>query len=162
MIDIILITSGIICLLLGIIGSILPALPGPPLSYIGLILLHLTDKVQFSTRQLLFWFVLVLITLVADYLLPVLGVKRWNGSKWGNICCIAGTIIGVFVFPPWGIIVGPFLGAFLGELLIAQKETSAALKAGFGAFLGFLMGTVLKLTVCGIFVYHFIKALIIS
>ena len=160
--DIILIIIGAICLIVGIVGSILPALPGPPLSYIGILLLHFTDRVQFTTTQLIIWAVLVILTVVADYLLPVIGVKKWNGTNWGNAGCIIGTIAGMFIFPPWGIILGPFVGAVLGELLFAKKNTPEALKAGFGAFLGFVLGTVFKLAVCGWFIFCFVKALIIS
>ncbi len=160
--DIALIVSGVVCLLAGIAGSVLPALPGPPLSYAGLLLLHFTERVQFTTTQLVLWLLLVLLTLLADYLLPVLGVKKWNGSKWGNIGCITGTVAGLFLFPPWGVILGPFLGAVLGELLFAGKKAPEALKAGFGAFIGFVLGTVFKLSVCGWFVFCFIRALVIS
>ncbi len=160
--DILLIVLGALCLLIGIIGSVLPALPGPPLSYAGLLLLHFTDRVQFSTTQLILWLGLVLLTVIADYLLPVLGVKKWNGSKWGNIGCIVGTVLGIFLFPPWGIIIGPFLGAVLGELLLAEKKAPEALKAGFGAFIGFILGTVFKLSVCGWFIFCFVRALVIS
>ena len=160
--DIVLIVLGAICLISGILGSILPVLPGPPLSYAGLVLLHFTDRVQFSTTQLVIWLVLVLLTIVSDYALPVLGVKKWNGSKWGNVGCIIGTIAGLFFFPPFGIIIGPFAGAVLGELLFAKKKTPEALKAGFGAFIGFILGTVFKLSVCGWFVFCFIKALVVS
>ncbi|MDR1723077.1 MAG: DUF456 domain-containing protein [Tannerella sp.] len=161
-VEILLIASGAVCLLLGLVGSILPVLPGPPLSYFGLLLLHFTERVQFSAFQLVVWGILVVMTLLADYMLPVLGVKRWNGSKWGNIGCVIGTVIGIFFFSPWGIIIGPFTGAFLGELLLAKKESKDALKAGFGAFLGFLLGTVFKLSVCGWFVFCFIRALIMN
>ena len=160
--EIILIAAAAICMILGLLGSVLPALPGPPLSYTGIILLHFTDRVQFTSTQIIVWLILVLLTMVADYILPVLGVKKWNGSKWGNIGCIMGTVAGLFIFPPWGIILGPFAGAVLGELLLAKKNTPEALKAGFGAFIGFLLGTVFKLSVCGWFIFCFIKALIIS
>jgi len=160
--DILLIVLGAICLILGVVGSILPALPGPPLSYAGLILLHFTERVEFTVNQLVLWLVLVLLTILADFMLPVLGVKKWNGSKWGNIGCIIGTVVGLFLFPPWGIIICPFLCAVLGELLFAKKKTPEALKAGFGAFLGFILGTIFKLSVCGLFIFYFIKALIIG
>ena len=160
--DIALISLGAIFLILGLLGSILPMLPGPPLSYAGLVLLHFTDRVQFTTTQLIVWLFLVLLTIAADYILPVLGVKKWNGSKWGNVGCIIGIITGIFIFPPWGIILGPFAGAVAGELLFAKKNTPDALKAGFGAFIGFILGTVLKLSVCGWFIFCFLKALIIS
>ena len=89
------------------------------------------------------------------------GVKRFGGTSWGNWGCIIGTFTGLFLFPPWGVIIGPFAGAFIGELL-GGKETHHALKAGFGAFVGFLMGTVLKVAVCGWFIFCFINALIQS
>jgi uncharacterized protein YqgC (DUF456 family) len=161
-IEITLIVCGAFCLLLGLFGSILPVLPGPPLSYAGLLLLHFTDRVQFSTAQLVFWLVLVLITLLADYVFPVLGVKQWKGTKWGNIGCIFGAMAGVFLFPPWGIMLGPFLGAVAGELIFARRTTSEALKSGLGALLGFIFGTVLKLSVCGWFVFCFVRALILG
>jgi len=160
--EITLITFGAILLILGLLGSVLPILPGPPLSYVGLLLLHFTDRVQFTTTQLIIWLILVILTLAADYILPLLGVKKLNGSKWGNVGCIIGTIAGLFIFPPWGIIIFPFVGAVLGELLFAKKKTPEALKAGFGAFIGFILGTVFKLSVCGWFVFCFIKALVIS
>lgn len=157
-IDILFIIAGVICLIIGLIGSILPGLPGPPLSYAGLLFLHFTDKIQFTTGQLIWWAVLTLLTIIFDYLMPVLGVKKWNGSKWGNIGCIIGIIVGCFIFPPWGILLGPFIGAVLGELVIAGKRTGDAVKAGFGAFIGFLVGTVFKVMVCCWFTYCFINA----
>ena len=160
--DIVLIVLGAICLLLGLVGSILPALPGPPLSYIGLLLLHFTDRVEFTVTQHVVWIILVLLTILADYLLPVLGVKKWNGSKWGNIGCIIGTVAGLFILPPLGIIICPFLGAVLGEMLFAEKKAPEALRAGFGAFIGFILGTIFKLSVCGWFVFCFIRALIVN
>ena len=158
--EIVLIVSGAICLLIGVIGSILPALPGPPLSYMGLLLLHFTERVEFTLTQHIIWIVLVLLTILADYLLPLLGVKKSNGSKWGNIGCIVGTVAGIFLFPPWGIIICPFLGAVLGELLFADKKAPEALKSGFGAFIGFILGTIFKLSVCGWFIFCFVRGLI--
>ena len=137
--DIIWIIVGAICLLVGLAGCFLPALPGPPLSYVGMILLHLTDKVQFTATQLIVWAILVIIVQVLDYLTPLIGTKYSGGSKWGNRGCIAGTVIGIFLFPPWGIIFGPLVGAVIGELL-GGKLTHEALKAGLGAFVGFLLG----------------------
>ncbi len=157
--DILLIILGAICLILGLAGSILPMLPGPPLSYVGMLLLHFTDKVQFSTNQLVIWLLIVIAVQVLDYFTPMLGAKRYGGSKWGNWGCIIGTILGIFFFPPWGIVLGPFIGAVVGELL-AGKKSHVAFKAGFGAFVGFLFGTITKLIVCGMFIFYFIKALI--
>lgn len=159
MLDIILIILGSICLIVGLIGCILPMIPGPPISYEGLLLLHITDIVQFSTAQLLFWLLLVVIVQVLDYFTPILGSKYSGGTKWGSWGCLIGSVVGVIFFSPWGIIVGPFAGAFIGELL-GDRSTRDALKSGIGALLGFLLGTVVKVVVCGYFVWCFIKVLI--
>jgi len=157
--DILLIVLGSICLLVGLIGCIVPALPGPPIAYGALILLHFTDKVQFTVTQLIIWLAVVVVVQVIDYFIPTLGTKKLGGTKWGVWGCFIGTFAGLFIFPPWGIILGPFLGAVIGELL-GGKETEEALRAGFGAFLGFMVGTILKFMVCGWFIYVFISALL--
>ena len=138
--DIFLIILGSICLLVGLAGCIVPMLPGPPVSYLALVFLHFTDKVSFTIPQLF-------------------GVKRLGGTPWGKWGCIIGTFAGIFLFAPWGVFIGPFVGAVVGELL-GGKETKYALKAGFGAFAGFLLGTVLKVAVCGWFIFCFIRALV--
>ena len=148
--DIFLIIVGILCLLTGLAGCILPVLPGVPLAYGGLLLLHLTDRVQFSAAQLLVWLLVVAVIQVLDYFIPLLGTKYTGGTKWGTRGCLAGTIVGLF-FMPWGIILGPFLGAVAGELL-GGRETAQALKSGLGSVLGFLLGTVLKCAVCAYFI----------
>lgn len=157
--DIFLIIAGIICLLVGLAGCFLPVLPGPPLSYLGLLLLHWTEQVEFSTTQLLLWLLLVVLVQVLDYFSPMLGTKYTGGSKWGNRGCMIGTIAGMFIFPPWGIVIGPFLGAVVGELM-SGKQSINAIQAGLGAFLGFLFSVVLKVSVCGYFLYCFATALI--
>lgn len=154
--DIILIILGILCLIAGLVGCFLPILPGPPVAYTGLLLLHFTDKVQFTTAELLIWLFIVVIAQILDYFIPMLGSKYSGGSRWGTRGCLAGTLIGLF-FMPWGIILGPFLGAFIGELLGGQ-ETGQALKSGLGSLLGFLFGTVLKCIIVGYFIWQFVAA----
>lgn len=156
--DILLIILGILCLIIGLAGCFLPVVPGPPVAYAGLVLLHFTDKVQNSTAQLLAWFLVVIILQVLDYFVPMLGSKYSGGSRWGTRGCLVGTIAGLF-FMPWGIILGPFLGAFIGELL-GGRQTGQALKSGLGSLLGFLLGTVLKCIACGYFIYVFFSALV--
>ena len=142
MLDIILIILGVLCLITGLMGCILPFLPGPPVAYLGLVLLHFTDKVQYTTTQLIVWLLIVLVVQVLDYFTPMLGSKYSGGSRWGNWGCIIGTLIGL-LFLPWGVIFGPFLGAVIGELL-GNKEFSQALRSGVGSLIGFLLGTFLK------------------
>ncbi len=156
--DILLIILGMLCLLAGLAGCFLPVLPGPPVSYAGLLLLHFTDKVHFSTTQLILWALLVVIVQVMDYVTPMLGTKYSGGGICGYWGCIIGTIAGLFIFPPWGILIGPFAGAVIGELL-GGKKSAEAFKAGLGAFIGFLFSVVVKVSVCGYFIYCFVAAL---
>ncbi len=156
--DIVLIILGALCLLAGIVGCIVPALPGVPLAYGGLWLLHATDKVQFSWQFLLIWGIVVIIVQVLDYVVPAWGTKKYGGSKAGVWGSTIGLIVGLFM-GPWGIILGPFVGAFLGELL-SGKETREALRSGWGSFIGLLAGTILKLICCGMMTYYFIAELV--
>lgn len=155
--DVVLIILSAVCLVLGLCGCVLPALPGPPVAYVGLVLLHLTDKVQFTTTQLLVWLGIVIIAQILDYFIPMLGTKYTRGSKWGSWGAFVGSIVGLF-FLPWGLLAGPFLGAFIGELL-GNKTLSQAFKSGAGSLLGFLFGTILKLVLCSYFIVEFIISL---
>lgn len=156
--DIFLIIVGAILLVVGIAGCVLPVLPGVPLAYVGLLALHLTDRVQFSWQFLVIWLIVTIAVQVLDTFIPVWGTKQMGGSKAGTWGATIGLVIGMFA-GIWGIILGPFLGAVVGEL-IAGKQTGTALKAGFGSFVGLLTGTVLKLVCCGMMTYYFIKALV--
>ncbi len=157
--DVFLIIIGILLLLMGFVGCVLPVVPGTPLAYLSLVALHFTSLASFSAKQLIVWLILVVAMQTADYLIPMMGVKKFGGSKYGNWGCLIGTVIGVVFFAPWGILIGPFAGAFVGEL-IAGKKADLAFKAGFGAFVGFLFGTILKIGLCGWFAFCFIRALV--
>lgn len=158
--DYVLIGLGIIFIISGILGCVLPIIPGPPLSYIGLLLLHFTEKYQFSTRFLIIWAIITTVVYVLDYVIPAWGTKKFGGSKRGVWGSIIGLVIGLFFFPPFGIIVGPFVGAVVGELT-AGKDSGMALKSGFGSFLGFLAGTLLKLITSGMMTWYFFKELFV-
>lgn len=156
--DIVLIILGALCLLAGIVGCIVPALPGVPLAYVGLWLLHITDRAQFSWQFLLIWGIITVVVQVLDYIIPVWGTKKFGGTKWGTWGSMIGLLLGMFL-GPWGIILGPFVGAVLGEL-IAGKASAQAIRAGFGSFVGLMTGTVIKLICCGMMTYYFIAELI--
>ena len=156
--DIFLIILGSICLLVGILGCVLPVLPGVPLAYCGLLLLHATDKVQFSWQFLVIWAVVTIVVQVLDSVVPIWGTKKFGGSKMGVWGSTLGLLIGLF-FGPWGIVLGPFLGAVIFEL-IDGKNTRLALKAGWGSFVGLMTGTILKLICCGLMTYYFIAELV--
>ncbi|WP_319266757.1 DUF456 domain-containing protein [uncultured Draconibacterium sp.] len=158
--DILLIVLGSVFIISGILGCVLPIIPGPPLSYIGLLLLHFTERYQFSSKFLIIWAIITVVVYALDYLIPAWGTKKFGGSKRGVWGSIIGLVIGLFFFPPFGIIIGPFLGAVIGELT-AGKDSGAALKSGFGSFMGFLAGTLLKLITSGLMTWYFVKEMIV-
>ena len=167
----VLIIVGAICLLAGIAGCILPVIPGVPLAFAGLILLQFTDKVDFTWQFLVIWGVVTIVVQVLDYFIPACGTKKFGGSKWGVWGSTIGLFVGLFM-GPMGIVVGPFLGAVLGELMYfnrhpqitdTQKPNSnfnKALRAGFGSFVGLLAGTLLKLVCCAWMAVEFVKAIV--
>lgn len=161
--DIALIIIGILFLLAGLVGCILPVLPGVPLAYVGLWILHATDKVQFSWKFLLIWGIVTTVVQILDFVIPVWGTKVMGGSKAGVWGSTVGLIIGLF-YGAWGIVLGPFIGAVLFELIFNRKEDGKtflqSLKAGLGAFVGLITGTVLKLTCVGLMFFYFITALV--
>lgn len=146
--------SGIL-LIIGFLGCIIPVLPGTPLALIGLLIIHLTDSVDFTTTEFVLYIALTIIAQITDYLLPIWFTKRFGGSKWGIWGSTIGIIVGFF-FGPIGIILGPMIGAFGAELL-SGKEGKIALKASWGSFVGFLSNTGLKMIVCGYFIWVFVK-----
>ncbi|WP_321995934.1 DUF456 domain-containing protein [Draconibacterium orientale] len=158
--DILLIVLGALFIISGVLGCVLPIIPGPPLSYIGLLLLHFTERYQFSSKFLIIWAVITVVVYALDYLIPAWGTKKFGGSKRGVWGSIIGLVIGMFFFPPFGIIIGPFVGAVVGELTVG-KDSGAALKSGFGSFMGFLAGTLLKLIASGMMTWYFIKEMIV-
>jgi uncharacterized protein YqgC (DUF456 family) len=156
--DILLIVLAGILLTVGFFGCFVPMLPGTPLSYLGIILLHLSSAVEFSMQFLVLWAVIVIAVQVLDYFIPVWGTKRFGGSKLGVWGSMVGVIIGLFL-GPWGIVAGAFVGAFVGELL-AGKTSRKAINAAFGAFVGFMLGTISQLIVAGFLIFYYVKALI--
>lgn len=157
--DYVLIILGALMMLIGIAGAVLPVLPGPPLSYLGLLLLHFTDKYQFSTKFLIIWGVISLAIYFLDQVIPVWGTKKFGGSKQGVWGSLISLLAGMIFLGPIGIIAGPFLGAVVGEL-IAGKRSSQALHSGIGSLLGFLAGTILKLIISGMMCWYFMEKLI--
>jgi len=159
--DYILIGLGVIFIISGILGCVLPIIPGPPLSYLGLLLLHFTERYQFTPHFLIIWAIITTVVYALDYIIPAWGTKKFGGSKRGIWGSIIGLIVGMLFFPPFGIIIGPFAGAVIGELT-SGKDSGLALKSGFGSFMGFLLGTLLKLITSGMMTWYFFKELVFS
>ena len=155
-----LIIFGLILALAGLVGCILPILPGPPLGFIALLILSLAkDWEPFSVTFFVIMGGLTLLITILDYLVPVAGAKKYGASKLGVWGSLIGLIVGFFVFPPFGIFVGGFVGAVAGELL-AGREGGKALRAGWGAFVGNLVGMGLKLALSGVMLYFYIKEML--
>ena len=157
LISIIAILAGII----GIAGSILPGLPGPPVSWGGMLLLYIWGTgsdafgASMSGRTLLVWGIVVAVVSVIDYFVPMYFTKVTGGSRYAERGALAGLIIGVFL-TPLGMILGSFVGAFLSELYYNRQGSAQALKAAFGSFLGFITGTGLKTIVSVIMMWKII------
>lgn len=148
---------GFILILVGLIGSFLPLLPGPPIAYVGMLLQQLRDEKPFSGQFLWIWAGIIVIILVLDYLVPIWGTKKYGGTKYGVWGCTLGFLL-AFWMGPWGVVLGPFIGAFVGEM-IARQDSKKALRAAWGSFVGFLLGSLLKIIACFMILYYVIRSI---
>jgi uncharacterized protein YqgC (DUF456 family) len=160
MTDYLLAILGGIMMIAGILGCLLPVLPGPPLSFAGLLLLHFTRFADFSTTFLITWGCVTILVTVLDYVVPIWGTKKFGGSKYGMWGAGIGLVVGIFFLPPIGIIVGPFAGAVIGEAIKGKNATSS-FRAGLGSFLGFLAGVGIKLAASIVMTFYYIKELVV-
>ena len=156
--DILLLVLGFILMLTGILGSFLPVLPGTPVSWVGLLLLYLTKAVPDDWWFLGITLVVALVVFAMDYIIPAMGTRKFGGTRSGMIGTTIGLVVAIFfpVLGILGIVIWPFLGAFIGELL-NKADQKSALKAAFGSFIGFLTGTFLKFVVTVVFLGFFIS-----
>ena len=154
----VLIVIAVILGIIGIIGSIVPGLPGPPLSWVGLLLAFLSHKLggaDMSLTFVLIWLGVTVIVSVLDYTIPGSFTKLAGGTKAGSTGATIGMLIGMF-FTPLGMIPCSLLGAFLAEWLQENKSMGGALKSALGTFLGFLVGSGLKLIASGAMLFYII------
>src|SRR5690606_5907067 len=155
--DLLLFTLGFCCVIAGICGSFLPVIPGPALSWVGLAMLYFTDAVPNNYWIIAVTGVVTITVTILDYVIPAKGTSRFGGSKYGIWGTNIGLIVGIFAPIPFGFIIGPFVGALVGELIYNSKDHKRAVKAATGSFIGFLASTFMKFVVCmmilGIFVW---------
>ena len=154
--DIFLLLLGFVFVCLGIIGSFLPVLPGPLTSWVGLFLLHFTDVIPMDWTFLGITLGLAVLIWILDYFIPAMGTKRFGGTKYGVYGTTIGLIIGLLSPIPFGMLIGAFLGALIGELLYDSKDTNRAIKASFGAFLGFLASATIKFSIATVYFVLFL------
>lgn len=143
---------------IGIIGSIVPGLPGPPVSWVGLLLVYVGENSgghPVTTTALFVWLVVMILVTVLDYVVPAQFAKVTGGSKAAGWGAVIGLFVGLVV-PPVGMILGSLLGAFFAEMLSADKSALESAKASLGVSFGFIAGTGMKLIVSGMLMYYIV------
>ena len=154
--DVLLLVLGFMCVILGIFGSFLPVLPGPSISWVGLALLYFTKAVPANYWILGIALLVTVIISVLDYVIPAKGTKRFGGSSYGIWGTNIGLVVGILAPIPFGFIIGPFVGALIGELIYDFKDHNRALKAAAGSFVGFLASSFMKFVICVMYLGLFI------
>ncbi|CAL2102710.1 conserved membrane protein of unknown function [Tenacibaculum sp. 190130A14a] len=153
--DLLLLILGFLFICLGLIGSFLPILPGPLTSWVGLLLLYSTSVIPQNWTFLGITLGIAIFIFIIDYFIPALGTKRFGGTKYGVYGTTIGLIVGLLSPIPFGMLIGAFVGAFIGELIYDSKDTSRAIKASFGAFIGFLASATIKFSISIIYLILF-------
>ena len=153
--DIMIVILAGLLMIFGILGSFLPVLPGISLSWLGLLVLHLSSSVPMNFLFLGITLLISIVIFALQYAIPAFGTKYLGGSKAGMIGATIGLFAGIFIPIPFAILIAPFIGAFLGEIL-QKSKTKTALKAASGSFIGLLASTFMEFIVTGIFFLLFI------
>ncbi|SCY49487.1 DUF456 domain-containing protein [Flavobacterium caeni] len=146
--DIALLLLGFCCVVIGALGSFLPVLPGPGLSWVGVLLLYCTKPVAANYWVLGITLAVTVALIVLDYVIPAQGTKRFGGSSYGIWGTNIGLIVGIFAPIPLGFLIGPFVGAFVSEMIYNSTDHKRALKAATGSFIGFLVSSFAKFVLC--------------
>ena len=142
-------------MIVGIIGSVIPVLPGPLSSWLGLFIFSNISKVEVSNNLLFITLIVALIIFILDYILPIYTSKKFGASKYGIIGASVGTVIGLF-FPPLGIVFGSIIGAISGEMLL-NKNIKKSINAATGVFLGLLVSGFTKTLISLVFFVIYIN-----
>tara|TARA_B110000444_G_C18420033_1_gene402016 strand:- start:99 stop:590 length:492 start_codon:yes stop_codon:yes gene_type:complete len=157
--DLFLIILSFIFILLGILGSFLPILPGPLSGWIGFLLVYQVSYIPSNNSFLWTTLFIAIGVFLIDYIVPVIGTKKFGGTRSGIIGSALGLVFGLITLGPLGIIIGSFGGAFLGELITNPKQRKAALKSAVGSLVGFISGFLLKIATALIFLFYYFKIL---
>lgn len=155
--DSLLLLLGFVCIIVGIFGSFMPVLPGLSSCWVGLLLLYLTKAVENNYWVLGITLLITVIITVLDYVIPAKGTKKFGGSSYGVWGTNIGLIVGILSPIPFGVIIGPFVGALIGELMYDSKNHQRALKAATGSLLGFLASSFINFLFCVIYLGIFIS-----
>ena len=156
MMDIILFILGLVLCLIGITGSFVPIIPGPFVSWLAILILNLTDAVEFNLNFVLITLSVAVAVGFIDYLIPIIGVKKLGGSKTGQVGTFIGLVLAIIMIGPFGILVGPFVGALIGEM-VNKKSFSESLKPAFGSLVGVVAGSLIKFCVTLSYLFFYLN-----
>jgi uncharacterized protein YqgC (DUF456 family) len=134
----------LIFIILGYVGSFVPGLSGPPLAWVAILLIYFINNIQLPLWVLVVTGVIAGLSLLLEWIIPAYGTKIFKGSKYGVRGSYIGMVIGIIAPIPFGFLIGPFVGAYVGELYMDPKDQSRALKAAFGTFIGFLLAILMN------------------
>ena len=159
-----LIIAAVVLALIGLVGAVLPGIPGTPFSFLALFVMSFIDELDYPTRLLVIMGIIGAVVFIVDYIVPVWGTKKLGGTKAGVRGSMIGLILGLlvtFVFPIGfiAVLLGPFIGAYIGEKS-AGTEEHLAWKSAFGSFVGFLFGTGIKVIYACACIYFVVKDII--
>ncbi|HJS00415.1 MAG TPA: DUF456 domain-containing protein [Flavobacterium sp.] len=155
--DILFFILGLGCMLMGILGSFLPVLPGISLSWLGIVFLYFTNAIPVNYWILGLTLLVVILFSIANYILPAKGTQKFGGSRAGVWGTYIGLIVGLFAPIPLGFIIGPFVGALIGELVFDSKNTPQAVRAATGSAVGILVSSFIHFVLCIIYFGIFIS-----
>ena len=158
--DLALIIIGILLIIIGLIGSFVPVIPGTISAWVALLILYQTSFVSPDFPFLVTTFSVAIGVFILDYFIPIIGAKKFGGTKSGIIGTTLGLLIGLIFMGPLGIFLGTFCGALVGELVYNPNDKRTALMAAAGSLIGFLTGVFLKFSVTVIFGYYFFEILL--
>lgn len=159
--DFVCVFLGFILMLVGIAGSVLPVIPGTPVSWVGFILLYLAPSLPFDWTFIVITGIVAIGLYILDYIIPAWGTKRFGGSKAGAWGTTIGLVVGILAPIPFGILIGPFAGALIGEMVFNKTEGKHAVKAAVGSFFGFLASTFMKVFATVVFLGIYIYKLVV-
>lgn len=152
--------AAILMAIVGVLGCFLPILPGPPINWAALLILYFWGPEEITTRFMVIWLVITIFVTILDYFVPAYFTKVTGGSREAARGSLVGTMVGLFFFPPFGIIIGAFLGAMAAEMFFNRSNTETSFKSALGSFLGFIFGTFFKLMASFIMLYYTIKFIV--
>ena len=151
---ILLIVAGLF-MILGILGSFLPVLPGVPLSWVGLLIFYLIPGIGMNYLFLGITLAVAILFYILNLVIPAMGTKKFGGSRKGMIGATIGLIVGIFAPFPFAILICPFIGAFIGEIMNKSNSKTAG-KAAFGSFVGLLASSFMEFIVTFAFLILFL------